>query len=236
MDVQTGACAGDSRCSLPEAELWIDTLPVITRTYSAFSKLEASESSLETGQKKQTGHIKADDGDRVFLHPMALQFHSITFDSSWFHLLAFESATSSLPLVQTSSLSEPNPLSGLVSASLNWARHADNLPISHCLGSSAVCGSISNQREHAVPRGVWHLPWLQRTEVLLQQSLPTWNTMKWERSVHASGFLRSQSQTGHSVHRARMFCPASYALLTGWYTHHILDLAPSKSRKGSTEL
>ena len=119
MDVQTGACAGDSCCSLPEAELWIDTLPVITRTYSAFSKLEASESSLETGQKKQTGHIKADDGDRVFLHPMALQFHSITFDSSWFHLLAFESATSSLPLVQTSSLSEPNPLSGLVSASLN---------------------------------------------------------------------------------------------------------------------
>lgn len=119
MDVQTGAGAGDSRCSLSEAELWIDTLPVITRTYSAFSKLEASESSLEPGQKKQTGHRKADDGDRVFLHPMALQFHSITFDSSWFHLLAFASATSSLPLVQTASLSKPNPLSGLVSASLN---------------------------------------------------------------------------------------------------------------------
>lgn len=33
MDVQTGTRAGDSRHSLSEAELGIDTLPIITRTY-----------------------------------------------------------------------------------------------------------------------------------------------------------------------------------------------------------
>ena len=84
-DVQTSARTGDS---LSEAELWIDTLPVITRTYSAFSKLEASESSWKLGRRNKR-YIKADDGDRVFLRPTALQFHSITFGSSWFHLLAF---------------------------------------------------------------------------------------------------------------------------------------------------
>ena len=71
MGVQRGACAGDSHCPLTEAELWIDTLSTTTGICSAFSKLEASEASLKTGQKKHAGYIKADDRERVSLSPVS---------------------------------------------------------------------------------------------------------------------------------------------------------------------